>query len=132
MFEETPRGPETDRVSGAGQVDQAALTGESLPVRRFTGDVAFGGSTIKQGEKECLVYATGMNTFFGRAAALIAETNNVANLQKIMTRIGAICLITIGVWCIIELAVQFGAYRHNCNMGEGALSPLSHVSLAAA
>jgi magnesium-transporting ATPase (P-type) len=54
------------------QVDQAALTGESLPVKKFSGDVAFSGSTIKQGEKHALVYATGMNTFFGRAASLIA------------------------------------------------------------
>lgn len=37
------------------QVDQAALTGESLPVKKFSGDVAFAGSTIKQGERHCLV-----------------------------------------------------------------------------
>jgi len=42
-----------------GQIDQAALTGESLPVKKFTGDVAFSGSTIKQGERHALVYATG-------------------------------------------------------------------------
>jgi hypothetical protein len=41
------------------QIDQAALTGESLPVKKFTGDVAFSGSTCKAGERHCLVYATG-------------------------------------------------------------------------
>ena len=45
--------------------------------------MAFSGSTVKQGEKEALVYATGENTFFGRAAALISGTHNVANLQKV-------------------------------------------------
>ena len=70
------------------------------------------------------MYATGENTFFGRAAALISGTHNVANLQKIMTRIGGTCLITIGVWCVIELAVQFGHYGHVCKMGEGARSSL--------
>ena len=36
-----------------------------------------------------------------------------------MTRIGACCLITIGVWVVIELAVQFGHYRHQCKGGTG-------------
>ena len=48
------------------QVDQAALTGESLPVKKFSGGVCFSGSAIKQGERHCVVYATGSNTFFGR------------------------------------------------------------------
>lgn len=37
-----------------------------------------------------------------------------------MTRIGAICLVTIGVWIVIELAVQFGHYGHSCHGGVGA------------
>jgi H+-transporting ATPase len=65
------------------QVDQAALTGESLPVKKFGGDVAFSGSSIKQGERHAIVYATGANTFFGRAASLIGSTQNVANIQKV-------------------------------------------------
>lgn len=101
------------------QVDQAALTGESLPVKKLTGDVCFSGSAIKQGERHAVVYATGINTFFGRAAALISQTNNVANLQIVMTKIGGVCLVTIGVWLVIELAVQFGHYHHECKMGEG-------------
>ena len=113
------------------QVDQAALTGESLPVKKFSGDVCFSGSTIKQGEKHAMVYATGANTFFGRAAALIGATNNVANLQKIMTKIGGTCLITIGIWMIIELAVQFGHYRHACGGGESEFLGLSSHLLSA-
>mmetsp|Transcript_11130 Transcript_11130/g.33371 ORF Transcript_11130/g.33371 Transcript_11130/m.33371 type:complete len:1061 (-) Transcript_11130:545-3727(-) len=109
------------------QVDQAALTGESLPAKKFAGDVCFSGSTIKQGEKHALVYATGQNTFFGRAASLIAGTHNVANLQKIMTRIGGVCLITIGVWCIIELGVQFGHYNHSCYLGEEKCPTLTNM-----
>lgn len=36
-----------------------------------------------------------------------------------MTKIGGACLVTIFVWCIIELAVQFGHYGHSCGSGEG-------------
>lgn len=109
------------------QVDQAALTGESLPVKKFSGDVAFAGSTIKQGERHCLVYATGVNSFFGRAAALMGSADNTANLTRIMNRIGACCLITIGVWVVIELAVQFGHYDHACRGGEGNCPTLTNM-----
>jgi H+-transporting ATPase len=109
------------------QVDQAALTGESLPVKKFSGGVCFSGSAIKQGERHCVVYATGANTFFGRAASLIAGTNNVANLQKIMTKIGGVCLVTIGVWVTIELAVQFGYYGHTCGAGAEACPTLLNM-----
>lgn len=109
------------------QIDQAALTGESLPAKKFAGDVCFSGSTIKQGEKHALVYATGSNTFFGRAASLIANTHNVANLAKIMVRIGGVCLITIGIWCIIELAVQFGHYKHQCSLGSERCPTLTNM-----
>jgi H+-transporting ATPase len=50
----------------------------------------------------------------------VQGTNNVANLQKIMTKIGGTCLITIFVWVIIELGVQFGHYNHSCSAGVGA------------
>ncbi|WIA34892.1 hypothetical protein OEZ86_013179 [Tetradesmus obliquus] len=109
------------------QIDQAALTGESLPVKKFPGDVAFSGSTVKQGERHALVYATGVNTFFGRAAALIGSTNNVANIQKVMTKIGAACLITIGLWIVVELAVQFGGYGHSCSIGAGRCPTLTNL-----
>lgn len=110
---------------GVWQIDQAALTGESLPAKKFPGDIGFSGSTVKQGECEALVYATGINTFFGRAASLIGGTQNVANIQKIMTTIGAVCLLTIGIWVVIEMAAQFGHYSHSCLGGIG--KPLSHL-----
>ena len=109
------------------QCDQAALTGESLPVKKFSGDVCFSGSTIKQGERHCVVYATGLDTFFGRAAALLGASENVANIQKIMTKIGAMCLVTIGVWVVIEIGVGFGHYKHSCYGGDGYCPILTNI-----
>jgi H+-transporting ATPase len=37
-----------------------------------------------------------------------------------MTKIGAICLITIGSWLVVQLGMQFGLYRHSCELGPGA------------
>ena len=50
------------------EVDQSALTGESLPVTRKPGDVVYSGSIVKQGEIDALVYGTGANTYFGKTA----------------------------------------------------------------
>jgi len=125
ILKESEEGTEDDETPM--QVDQAALTGESLPVKKFSGAVAFSGSAIKQGERHCVVYATGSNTFFGRAASLIAATNNVANLQKIMTKIGGTCLVTIGVWVLIELVVQFVHYKHSCGPGVEACPTLTNM-----
>jgi H+-transporting ATPase len=56
---------------GQIEVDQAALTGESLPVNMFKGDSCKMGSTVVRGEVEGTVEFTGSNTFFGRTASLL-------------------------------------------------------------
>lgn len=67
------------------KIDQAALTGESLPVTKNPGDEVFSGSTCKQGEIEAVVIATGVHTFFGKAAHLVDSTNQVGHFQKVST-----------------------------------------------
>ncbi|KAK7823481.1 atpase 4 [Quercus suber] len=61
---------------------KSALTGESLPVTKGPGDSVYSGSTCKQGEIEAVVIATGVHTFFGKAAHLVDSTNQVGHFQK--------------------------------------------------
>ncbi|GFS42319.1 H[+]-ATPase 7 [Actinidia rufa] len=57
--------------------------GESLPVSKNPGDSVYSGSTCKQGEIEAVVIATGVNTFFGKAAHLVENTTHVGHFQKL-------------------------------------------------
>lgn len=69
-------------------IDQAALTGESLPVTKRAGDTAYSGSVAKQGEMTALVTATGSDTFFGRTAKLVEGAGTVSHFQKAVLQIG--------------------------------------------
>ncbi|XP_010539421.1 PREDICTED: ATPase 2, plasma membrane-type isoform X1 [Tarenaya hassleriana] len=89
------------------KVDQSALTGESLPVTRGPGDEVFSGSTCKQGEIEAVVIATGVHTFFGKAAHLVDSTNQVGHFQQVLTAIGNFCICSIAVGMLIEIIVMY-------------------------
>lgn len=67
------------------KIDQSSLTGESLPVTKHPGVEVFSGSTVKQGEIEAVVIATGVHTFFGKAAHLVDSTNQVGHFQKVLS-----------------------------------------------
>ncbi|XP_058785801.1 plasma membrane ATPase 4-like isoform X1 [Vicia villosa] len=88
-------------------VDQSALTGESLPATKNPSDEVFSGSTVKKGEIEAVVIATGVHTFFGKAAHLVDNTNQVGHFQKVLTAIGNFCICSIAVGILIELVVMY-------------------------
>ncbi|KAL8208659.1 hypothetical protein R6Q57_008071 [Mikania cordata] len=89
------------------KIDQSALTGESLPVNKNPYDEVFSGSTCKQGEIEAVVIATGVHTFFGKAAHLVDSTNQVGHFQKVLTAIGNFCICSIAVGMLVEIIVMY-------------------------
>jgi len=92
------------------EVDQSALTGESLPVERKPGDAVFSGSIVRQGEIEALVYGTAANTYFGKTAQLVQEAHTVSHFQRAVLKIGnyLILLAAILVAVIIIVALFRG------------------------
>ena len=91
------------------EVDQSALTGESLPAARKSGEAVFSGSIIRQGEIGALVYATGANTYFGKTAELVQEAHTVSNFQRAVMKIGNY-LIVLAV-ALVAVIVAFAIIR---------------------
>jgi H+-transporting ATPase len=92
------------------ELDQSALTGESLPATRKPGDAVFSGSIVRLGEIGALVYATGENTYFGKTAQLVETAHTVSHFQRAVLKIGdylivlAITLVTV----IISVSIYRG------------------------
>ena len=93
------------------QVDQSALTGESLPVTRKPGEAVFSGSIIKRGETDALVYATGEKTYFGKTAQLVQEAITVSHFQRAVLKIGDY-LIALAV-ALVAVIVTVALFRHD-------------------
>jgi H+-transporting ATPase len=91
------------------EVDQSALTGESLPVTAKPGGAVYSGSIIRQGEIDAIVYATGTNTYFGKTAQLVEQAHTVSHFQKAVLKIGDY-LIILAV-ALVALILIFALFR---------------------
>ena len=119
------------------EVDQSALTGESLPATRKPGEAVFSGSIVRQGEIGALVYATGAKTYFGKTAELVQEAHTVSHFQRAVLKIGNyLIILAVALVAVIiarrdlpgrsapdDLAVRPGADRRGdpCGDADGAL-----------
>jgi H+-transporting ATPase len=89
------------------QVDQSALTGESLPVEKKVADVGYSGSIVRQGSMNGLVVATGAKTYFGKTTKLVEESKTQSHFQKAIIRIGdyliVLALMLVAVIILVSL-----------------------------
>ncbi len=88
------------------EVDQSALTGESLPATCAPGAAVFSGSIIRRGEIGALVYATGTHTYFGKTAELVAGAHTVSHFQKAVLKIGNYLIILAAVFVAVIVLVS--------------------------
>ncbi|KAK3815713.1 MAG: H(+)-ATPase [Linnemannia elongata] len=92
-----------EATEGDLQVDQSALTGESLPLSKNKGATVYSSSIVKQGQQMAVVTKTGGDTFIGRAAGLMAVATEEGHFQKIINRIGNFLILITVVLVVIIL-----------------------------
>ena len=85
------------------QVDESALTGESLPVEKKSDGIAYSGSIIQKGEMTALVVVTGMDTYFGKTTRLVANVQTRSHFQKAVLKIGNYLIVLAG--CIVAIVL---------------------------
>jgi len=91
------------------EVDQSALTGESLPVTCKPGGAVFSGSIIRVGEIDAMVYGTGTNTYFGKTAELVSEAHTVSHFQRAVMKIGDYLIVLALV--LVSVIILVGLFR---------------------
>lgn len=93
-------------------IDESSMTGESLPVSKRVGNVAYANTVIKQGEMLALVVNTGKDTRFSHVVDLVANAalNEHSHFQKAVIKIGHfLILISLSLITLIALT---GLFRH--------------------
>ncbi len=95
-------------AEGSVQVDQSALTGESLPVEAGPGATAYAGSVVRRGEASGEVRATGPHTYFGKTAELVEKAATKTHLESIIFQIVKYMVMVDAGLVAILLAYSLG------------------------
>ncbi|MEM9221572.1 MAG: plasma-membrane proton-efflux P-type ATPase [Pseudomonadota bacterium] len=118
------------------QLDESALTGESLPVGKGVGNAAYAGSIAKQGAMEAVVTATSDATFFGKTASLVASASSKSHSQRAVMQIGDALIALAAALALVLIGAE--VYRTMVVTGDfswdavGALTQFVLVLLVAA
>lgn len=67
---------------GEAMVNQASLTGESVPVRKTEGSTAYAGSVVEEGELTILVKEVGGSSRFEKIVKMIEETEKLKSSME--------------------------------------------------
>lgn len=94
-------------ADGDIEVDQSALTGESLTITKKTGDMVFSGSIVKSGEATALVVLTGSRTYFGTTTELVQLAKPRLHVEDVTGQIVTWLLVIVGVLVAIALVVSW-------------------------
>ena len=103
-------------IEGSGALDEAAITGESIPVEKYVGNSVTGGTINKSGYFKIRATAVGEHTTLAKIIALVDEaTSSKAPIAKLADKISGIfvpVVITIAIlaaatWLCLGYSLEF-------------------------
>lgn len=93
-------------VSGSAAVNQAPITGESLPVEKVPGEPVFAGTVVDLGALDVRTDTVGGDTLYARIIALVENAEaNQAPVQKLADRVAAWLIPLVFVFLLIVYLV---------------------------
>jgi H+-transporting ATPase len=94
-------------IDGDLEVDQSALTGESLSVSKRRDDLLYSGSIVKIGESTAVVASTGVKTYFGRTAQLVQLAKPKLRIEAVISNVVKWLLVMVSVLILVAVAFSF-------------------------
>lgn len=96
-----------DVLSGQATINQAAITGESMPVEVTTGSKVFAATLAQLGSVRIHVTSVGADTTFGRVIAMVEEAEaHRAPVQRIADRFSAYFLPVVATIALLTWVIS--------------------------
>lgn len=93
-------------LEGVVEVDQSALTGESIMIEKKPDDILYSGSIVKRGEVTGIVVLTGIRTYFGRTVQLVQIARPKMHIEVVVSNVVRWLLIIISVPAVLTLILS--------------------------
>ncbi len=115
-------------IEGASSVNEAMLTGESMPVSKAAGDKVFAATANGHGALRCRATGVGEQTLLAGIIRLVGEAQgSKAPVQRLADRISA---VFVPVVCAIALATFAGWWLHAGDFAEALVNAVAVLVIA--
>lgn len=107
--------------------DQSAITGESLAVDKYMGDVCYYTTGCKRGHAYAMVTESALGSFVGKTASLVQGANDTGHFKQVMDSIGTSLLVLVVFWILVA---WIGGFYHNIPIATPMKSSINLLSYA--
>ncbi|KAI2619646.1 plasma-membrane proton-e [Hypoxylon sp. NC1633] len=106
--------------------DQSAITGESLAVDKYMGDVLYYTTGCKRGKAFAIMTTSAKYSFVGKTASLVQGAKDQGHFKAVMDSIGTSLLVLVMFWILV---VWIGGFFHHLRIAEPGVQNLLHYTL---